>query len=178
MSLRSTIKIVLIPLVLAVLVTLGYSQQAIKIGVVNSQDVLERSAEGKRVMGQIQDKDKQNQDRLGAIDEEIRNLETRINTQRLTLTNEAMMQLSSDLDKRRTERKRFAEDSLRDMQDFTGRLFQRVQNELLPIIEQLGKDKNLDIIFDLARSGAIYFNPTIDITQEVITRYDASKASR
>jgi outer membrane protein len=178
MSLRSTNKVVLIPLVLAVLVTLGYSQQAIKVGVVNSQDVLERSAEGKRVMAQIQDKDKQNQDRLGSIDEEIRNLETRINTQRLTLTNEAMMQLSSDLEKKRTERKRFAEDSLREMQEFTGRLFQRVQTELLPIIEQLGKDKNLDVIFDLARSGAIYFNPTIDLTQEVITRYDASKASR
>lgn len=178
MNLRSTGKIVWIPFVLAILVTFGYSQQAIKVGVVNSQDVLEQSAEGKRVMAQIQDKDKQNQDRLSSIDEEIRSLETRINTQRLTLTNEAMMQLSSDLDKKRTERKRFAEDSLREMQEFTTRLFQRVQNELLPIIEQLGKDKNLDIIFDLARSGAIYFNPTIDITQDVITRYNASKASR
>ncbi|MGB3861657.1 MAG: OmpH family outer membrane protein [Candidatus Aminicenantaceae bacterium] len=178
MSLRSTSKVVFIPLVLAVLVTLGYSQQAIKIGVVNSQDVLERSAEGKRVMAQIQDKDKQNQDRLGTLDDEIRNLETRINTQRLTLTNEAMLQLSSDLDKKRTARKRFGEDSLREMQEFTGRLFQRIQTELLPIIEQVGKDKSLDVIFDLARSGAIYFNPTIDLTQEVITRYDASKASR
>lgn len=178
MSLRSTSKIVLIPLVLAILVTLGYSQQAIKIGVVNSQDVLEKSAEGKRVMAQIQDMDKQNQSRLNTLDEDIRNLETRINTQRLTLTNEAMMQLSSDLEKKRTERKRFAEDSLREMQEFTGRLFQRVQTELLPIIEQVGKEKNLDIILDLARSGAIYFNPTIDLTQEVITKYDASKASR
>jgi Skp family chaperone for outer membrane proteins len=178
MNLRSTSKIVLIPLVLAILVTLGYSQQAVKIGVVNSQDVLEKSAEGKRVMAQIQDKDKQNQSRLGTLDEDIRNLETRINTQRLTLTNEAMMQLSSDLEKKRTERKRFAEDSLREMQEFTGRLFQRVQTELLPIIEQVGKEKSLDIILDLARSGAIYFNPTIDLTQEVITKYDASKASR
>ena len=178
MSLRSTKKIVLIPLVLAVLVTLGYSQQAVKFGVVNSQDVLERSAEGKRVMAQIQEKDKQNNAQLNALDDEIRNLETRINTQRLTLTNEAMMQLSSDLERKRTDRKRLAEDSLREMQEFTGKLFQRIQNELLPIIEQVGKDKNLDIIFDLARSGAIYFNPMIDLTQEVITRYDASKASR
>jgi Skp family chaperone for outer membrane proteins len=178
MNLRSRGKIVLVPLVLAILVTLGYSQQAIKVGVVNSQDVLERSAEGKRVMAQIQDMDKQNNARLNALDDEIRNLETRLNTQRLTLTQEAMLQLSSDLDKKRTERKRMAEDSLREMQEFTGKLFQRIQNELLPIIEQLGKDKNLDIIFDLARSGAIYFNPTIEITQEVITRYDASKASR
>lgn len=178
MSLRSTSKIIFIPLVLAVLVTFGYSQQAIKIGVVNSQDVLESSAEGKRVMAQIQEKDKQNQGRLNTLDEEIRGLETRINTQRLTLTNEAMLQLSSDLEKKRTERKRFGEDSLREMQEFTGRLFQRIQTELLPIIEQVGKDKGLDIIFDLARSGAIYFNPIVDLTQEIITRYDASKASR
>ncbi len=178
MSLRSTSKIIFIPLVLAVLVTLGYSQQAIKIGVVNSQDVLEKSAEGKRVMAQIQEKDKQTQGRLGTLDDEIRSLETRINTQRLTLTNEAMLQLSSDLEKKRTERKRFGEDSLREMQEFTGRLFQRIQTELLPIIEQVGKDKSLDIIFDLARSGAIYFNPIVDLTQEVITRYDASKIAR
>jgi Skp family chaperone for outer membrane proteins len=56
------------------------------------------------------------------------------------------------------------------------RLFARLQNEVRPIIAQLGKEKNLEIIFDLNNSGAIYFNPTIDLTAEVIVRYDASKA--
>jgi Skp family chaperone for outer membrane proteins len=175
---RSRSKGIFITLCLVILVSTGLAQQQIKVGVVNSQEVLEKSAEGKRVMAQIQDKDKKNQDSLAKLDEEIRNLETRINTQRLTLTQEALINMSSDLDKKRTDRKRFAEDSLREMQAFTQRLFQRVQNELLPIIEQLGKDRGLDIIFDLARSGAIYFNPTIDMTQEVITRYDASKAAK
>ena len=175
---RSRSKGFVITLFVVLLASAGLAQQAIKVGVVNSQEVLEKSAEGKRVMAQIQDKDKKNQDSLAKLDEEIRNLETRINTQRLTLTQEALINMSSDLDKKRTDRKRFAEDSLREMQAFTQRLFQRVQNELLPIIEQLGKDRGLDIIFDLARSGAIYFNPTIDLTQEVITRYDASKAAK
>ena len=40
----------------------------------------------------------------------------------------------------------------------------------------MGKENGLDIIFDLGKSGAIYFSPTVDITAEVITRYDASKA--
>ena len=156
----------------------GFVQAQGKIGVVNSQEVLEKSAEGKRVMAQIQDRDKKNQDAIAKLDEDIRNLETRINTQRLTLTQEALMNMSSDLEKKRTERKRFAEDSLREMQEFTARLFQRVQNELLPIIEQIGKDKGMDLIFDLARSGAIYFNPLVDMTQDVISRYDASKPAK
>ena len=175
---RSRSKGLFITLFVVMLVSAGLAQQQIKVGVVNSQEVLEKSAEGKRVMAQIQEKDKKNQDSLAKLDEEIRGLETRINTQRLTLTQEALINMSSDLEKKRTDRKRFAEDSLREMQAFTQRLFQRVQNELLPIIEQLGKDNGLDVIFDLARSGAIYFNPTINMTQEVITRYDASKAAK
>ena len=175
---RSTSKGFLIALTLLVLVSLGLSQQTYKVGIVNSQGVLEQSTEGKRIMAQLQEKDKNNQGQLTKLDDNIRNLETKLNTQRLTLTQEALINLNSDLEKKRTDRKRFAEDSLREMNDLTGRLFQRIQGELLPIIEQVGKERNLDIIFDLARSGAIYFNPTIDITKEVITRYDASKSSK
>jgi len=178
MILRSTKKGFLTTLALVVLVTFGFAQQAIKIGVVNSQNVLERSAEGKRIMAQLQDKDKNNQSEITKMDEEIRQKETKLNTQRLTLTQEALMNLNSDLERLRTQRKRFAEDTLRDMNELTARLFQRIQAELLPIIEQVGKEKNLDVIFDLARSGAIYFNPTIDLTDEVIRKYDASKASK
>jgi len=172
----STCIILTLILFMGTLFSLGFAQQ-IKIGVVNSQEVLEKSSEGKKAIGQLEEKRKSNQDRLGNMDEEIRKLETKLNTQRLTLTNEAILQLSSDIEKKRTERKRFAEDSLREMQDMQLRLFNRVQGELIPIIEQIGKEKNLDLILDLANSGAIYFNPVIDLTTEVIRRYDASKAS-
>ena len=48
----------------------------------------------------------------------------------------------------------------------------------MPIIEQIGKEMNLEIIFDLAaaRGGVIYVNPMVDLTAELIKRYDASKA--
>jgi len=36
----------------------------------------------------------------------------------------------------------------------------------------------MEIILDLASSGAIYFNPAIDLTEEVIKRYDASKSQQ
>jgi len=173
---RSTNKGLLILLMMFVLVSAGFAQQ--KVGVVNSQEVLEKSVEGKKIMNRLQQKDKENQTRLAKFDEEIRKLETKLSTQRLTLTNEAMTQLSSDLERNRTERKRFGEDSLRDMQELTQRLFQRIQTELMPIIEAVGKEKNLEVVLDLARSGLIYFNPAVSITDDVIQRYDASKAGK
>lgn len=173
---RSITNGIVLTLMLAALVSMGYAQADIKVGVVNSQEVLEKSAEGKRVMAQLEERNTKSQNELARMDEEIRKLQTRLNTQRLTLTQEALAQLSSDIERKQTERKRYGEDQYREMQELTGRLFQRVQDELLPIIEQLGKEKNLEIIFDLFKSGAIYFSPTIDLTQEVIKRYDASKA--
>lgn len=175
---RSTNIILLVGFFIIILFSMGYAQQTTKIGVVNANEVLEKSAEGKRVIAQLEDKNKKNQNDIAKLDDEIRNLQTKLNTQRLTLTQEAMMNLNSDIERKQTQRKRFAEDSIREMNDLSTRLFQKVQNELIPIIQQIGKDMNFDVIFDLSQSGTLYFNPTINLTEEVIKRYDASKAAK
>jgi Skp family chaperone for outer membrane proteins len=174
---RSTSKIILLILCAAGLVSLGYAQQPMKVGVVNSMDVLAKSQEGKKVTAQIEAKNKTLQEDLARLDEKIRELETKLNTQSLTLSQEAANNLMSDLDKRRTERTRFVEDSRREMSDLQARLFQKLQNELRPIIEQIGKEQNLDLIFDVGNSGIIYFSPAVDLTAEVIKKYDASKTN-
>jgi outer membrane protein len=177
MARRSASKVLLLILCAVGLISISYAQQPMKVGVVNSQDVLMKSQEGKKVTSQIEAKNKTVQDDLARIDERIRELETKLNTQSLTLSQEALNNLMSDLDKRRTERTRFVEDSRREMSDLQARLFQRLQNELRPIIEQLGKEMNLDLIFDVGNSGIIYFSPAVDLTAEVIKRYDASKTN-
>jgi len=175
---RSSTKIILLALLFTSLVFTGFAQESGKIGIVNSNEVIQRSTEGKTVMAQLQEKDKSNSSRISSMDEKIRELETKLDTQRLTLTQESILQLTSELERKRTERKRFAEDSLRELQELRYRLFAKVQDEVMPIIEGLGKERNLEIIFDLASSGTVYFNPTVDLTEEVIKRYNASKAAK
>lgn len=173
---RSTGEILLLVLFVVAVVSLGFTQQDVRIGVVDSARVLERSAEGKRIVAQLEDFNNASQQKLSKMDDDIRALESKLSTQRLTLTNEALMNLSSDVERKRTERKRVAEDSFREFQELRDRLFSRLQNEVRPIIAEIGKEKNLEIVFDLNNSGAIYYDPTIDVTDEVIKRYDASKA--
>jgi outer membrane protein len=175
---RSVSKITFLALGMAILVTSSFAQQTIRVGAVNSAEVLQKSIEGKNILGRLEEKNKADQAKLANMDEDIRQMENKITTQRLTLTNEALMNMSSDLEKKRTDRKRFAEDSSREFDELRGRLFDRLQSEVMPIIEQMGKEMNLEIIFDAApgRSGIIYVSPTVDLTAEVIKRYDASKA--
>jgi outer membrane protein len=174
---RRTVHLLVLAVFALSFVSAGFAQQAGKFGVINSQVVLEKSAEGKRVITQLQDRDKKSQGDLGRLDNEIKALETKLSTQRLTLTEEAALQINSDLEKKRTDQKRLSEDAVRELQELQYRLFNKVQGELIPIIEGLGKEKGMDVIFDLAKSGAVYVNPVIDVTDEIIRRYDASKAA-
>lgn len=173
---RGTGQILILALFVAAIVSQGLAQENIRIGVVNSLVVLERSTEGKRIVAQLEEKNKVNQQRIARLDDEIRQLETKLNTQRLTLTDEALMNLSSDIERKRTDRKRYAEDSFREFQELRNRLFAKLQAEVKPIIDQLGKEMGLEIVFDLNNSGTIYFDSKIELTEEVIKRYDASKA--
>lgn len=175
MKMRGTTKIVLFIFLFTVFVFQGFSQQVYKIAVINAQKTLEDSAEGKKAFAQLRERNDKIKRELERIDGEIQALETRYNTQRLTMSDEALMQLSSDLDRKRTERKRYEEDSTRDFQRLQFNLTQKIRNEVVPIIHQVAKEKGFDIVFDAIGSGVVYWNPAIDITSEVIRRYDESK---
>lgn len=175
---RSANKIIVLALFFVAILSTSFAQESSRVGIVNPMQVMEQSVEGKSILARLEKKSKENQDKLVKMDDRIRDLETRINTQRLTLTQESLMNMSSDLERMRTDRKRFAEDSYREFTQLRDRLFNKVKTELIPIIEEIGKEKNMVAIFDLTTSGVIYYLPTIDLTEELIKKYDASKTSK
>ncbi|HNQ80502.1 MAG: OmpH family outer membrane protein [Acidobacteriota bacterium] len=172
---KSVIAAALAVLCLGAAANLSFAQG--KIGVLDSQQVLERSAEGKKVIARLQESEKKNTAAVTALDDQIRQIQTKLNTGRLTMTDEAALQLQADLERKTTERKRVAEDAVAGMQELSNRLFMKLQSELMPIVQAVGKEKGLDIIFDVQKSGAVYWAPAVDVTEDIIKRYDASKAS-
>ncbi len=148
-----------------------------KIGMINSQEVLEKSAEGKKAIAQIQAADKRYTDQITSLDDQIKQLQNRLQAQRLTLTAEAAAGIQADIQKKQTDRQRSVEDASQAMQQLQGNLLSKIQADLMPLVEKLRADKNLDMIFDLTKSGTVYFNPALDLTAELIQRYDASKAA-
>jgi outer membrane protein len=153
------------------------AQEAPKLGAMDSQQILDRSTEGKKAVAELQAANKKYTDDLARLDDQIKQLQSRLTTQRLTLTAEAAAGLQSDIQRKQTERQRAAEDASRAMQELQVRTLERIQNELIPLIEQARKDLGLDLIFDITKGGVVYFNPALDITDELIRRYDATKAA-
>lgn len=165
--------------ILAVLAVAGasYAQQTSKIAIINSQKAFETSIEGKKALAQLQDLDTKIKADIQKQDDAIRLLENRLNTGRLTMTNDALMALQADIDKKTTERKRYEEDKTREANALTTKLIQNVRVEMVAVIEALAKERGLDLVLDAATSGVVTAAPAIDITDEVVSRYNQSKTA-
>ena len=167
----------LVILFILVIAGASYAQQATKIAIINSSKAFETSVEGKKIIGQMQDRENKIKNDLQKLDDSIRLLENKLSTGRLTMTQDALLGIQADIDKKTTERKRYEEDAARDAQQFSANLIQKIRGEMVTIIENLAKERGFELVLDLGTSGVVTFNPTIDVTDEVIRRYDQSKTA-
>ena len=163
--------------VILVLAGASYAQQLSKVAIINSQKAFETSAEGKKALAQMQDRDTKIKNDIQKLDDAIRLLENKLSTGRLTMTTEALAGIQSDIEKKSTERKRYEEDATRDGQAFANNLIAKIRAEMVTIIENLAKERGLELVLDTATSGVVTANPAIDITDEVVRRYDQSKSA-
>ena len=158
--------------------SLGSVQQTSNVDVIDSQKTFQSSTAGKNAMSQLQAKEQNIKTGLLRLDSQIQELETKLNIQKFTLKDEARQRIIFNLEKLKTERKRFEEDSAKEYQTLQFQLFSKVNSEVIPIIGNVAKEKGYAIVFDLSASGVVYFDQTFNITEEVIKRYNASKAAK
>lgn len=161
---------------LTVFTKTGFSEQVNSVAVIDPVRALETSAEGQKTVAQLQAKQQSIRDELNQIDNDVQGIENRLKTQRLTLTQETQQKLAMDLDQLQTRRKRVEEDSIKDYQRLEFQLINRFKQEVLPIIETVAKEKGFSLVLELSITGVAYFDQTIDITEEVVKRYNASKS--
>jgi Skp family chaperone for outer membrane proteins len=155
-----------------------YAQSSLKVAIINSQKAFDRSAEGKKAVAILQEKEDQNKAELKKMDEELKTLKDRLASQKLTLNQEALTQLQLEIDKKEADKQKLEQESSGDYEQFKSQLIKRIRDEMLAVVDNLVKEGGYDLVFDLSTSGLIHFNPAFDITDEVIKRYDASKVTK
>jgi Skp family chaperone for outer membrane proteins len=55
----------------------------------------------------------------------------------------------------------------------------RLGNKIAPVVQQFAKDNSFSIVVDSSNqnSQVVYFDPAIDVTDEIIKKVDASQAA-
>ena len=69
----------------------------------------------------------------------------------------------------------FQQDANTELQELQNQLQAEFQEKLNPVLEQVATEKGLHMLIDIANSGAVWANSGLDLTAEVIRRFDAAR---
>jgi Skp family chaperone for outer membrane proteins len=94
------------------------------------------------------------------------------------ISDQARGQLEKDIDKANRELQYAQSEAQSEQQQLTNDLQNEFQRRLGPVIEAVAKEKGLHYVISIRDAGAIWWHPALDISAEVIKRFDASAGAK
>ena len=148
---------------------------ALRMAFLDLQRIAAESNEGKAASGRVQ---ALTQKKGAELQEKTKALQS--NQQKLqqggsVLNDAARAQTQKEIDRLTVEIDRFQEDANAEVQEMQQQLQAEFQEKLRPIVDGLVKELAIGLLFSAGDAGAIYVDPSLDITPEVIKRFDSAK---
>ncbi len=131
------------------------------------------SNEGKAASGKVQ---ALTQKKSAELAEKTKALQA--NQQKLqggsVLNDAARAQTQKEIDRLTVEIDRFQQDANAEVQEMQQQLQAEFQEKLRPVVDAMIKELAIGLLFSASDAGAIYMDPSLDITPEVIKRFDST----
>ena len=149
---------------------------ALKIGVVDLEQAISSTEEGKAAREEFNRKSREAEAKLKPMYERYQALEEELKGKKFVLSDDALYQKQLDLAEMRNEiqaKMREMEGQLQvDQRRLEGPLMQKLQE----IIGDLGKSQGFTLIIRRGAPGMLYTREQLDITDLVIERYNKKKS--
>jgi len=168
--------VVILGALLAILVGGQAGAQANRIGVVDVQKVLVRSAAGLAAREQLEKEKASMQREVDQRQGEIEKLREELEKKALLLSPEVKKEREETLQRRVRDLRRLVDDFQKDLDKKEQEITQRILQEVAKLIERHGKEKGYLLILEKRSAGVIHADGDADLTDEVIKLYDQEKA--
>jgi len=146
-----------------------------RVAVIDVNKVLTQSAAGKAAYDKLKKMQEDRVEKAKTMDEELRKLDAEINTKRISLSEDKLADLQKQLADKRISMQRYAQDADREIGEARDRELQALEAKIKPVIDAIGKEMGLAAIFNKFESGLVYASDAIDITDTVVTRFNAAQ---
>lgn len=152
-------------------VSTSFGADVAKIGVVEFQRLFENSDAGKEIKSQITAQGKKMEAELKEKGTEIEEMKNRLEREALVMSKEMREEKEREFRIKVNDIKTLQNKYELELQGIQKKLMGGLQSETLVIIDEIGKSGGYLIIMD--KRGVLYSPSTIDITDEVIKKYNA-----
>jgi outer membrane protein len=161
---------------LAMLAGAGAAQadaQALKLGYVNSQQILATSSEAAAAEQRFNEEMQGYQTEIERLENELTGMQQRLQQQQLTLSPEARANREAQIQQRLTEYQTRTQQLQQQADQRRAELVQPVVDKITAIIETIREEGQYHLILDVAAGSIIAADSTLDLTPEVMRRLSA-----
>ena len=148
-----------------------------RVAVVDVQKVLAQSAAGKAAFEKLKKMQEDRIEKAKQMDEELRKLDADLNTKKLSLSEDKISELQKQIADKRIAMQRYAQDADREVGEARDRELAALQTKIEPVLNALGKEMGLALIFNKFESGLVYAADAVDITDTLVKRFNEAVPS-
>jgi outer membrane protein len=145
---------------------------AVKIGYIDVQRVLARSAAGVAAREQLEKERATIQRDMDGRRQELEKLRDEIEKKGAFVTADARREKQEQFERKRRDAARAADDYQKELEKKEGQLLQKVLQDVGGVIEKVGKEKNYYMIVEKRNAGVLYAATDADLTDEIIRAFD------
>ena len=163
---------IIICFVLCLFVSSTYAADVAKIGLIDFQKILTTSNAGKEAQKKIAAKGQKLQADLKAKGDAIEQEKANYERESTVMTNEARADKERELKIKALD---FQDLETKYKSDFTAynkELVNQFKADVLNVVDQIGKKEGFLLILEKSEGGVVYAPSTIDITDQVIQKYN------
>ena len=150
----------------------------VKYGFVNVQRIASESAEGKAATTQVQALNNKKVEELNARNKQLQASQQKLESGGSVMNPTALAQLQKEIERQQVDIQRFTEDAQQEVTQLQQQLQDEFQRKLTPVIAQVASERQLHMMFSVVDSGLVWGDPALDLTPEIIKRFDAAAPAR
>lgn len=156
----------------------AYNVDAQKIGLVNLQKALDESIAGKKAVEDMRKIFEAKQKVIESKKADLRQMQQEINSQSSLLSEEAKKEKLTLYQQEMKKLQRLVQDSNEELKRKENELVGEIAKELRDVVKRLGKELGYDLILEYQESGVLYKSETVDLTKQVIERYNNEQKAK
>ena len=159
---------------LVVFVALPAAAQA-NLAVIDVQRVVTESDPGKEAIQKLKTLSDAKVAEGQTLQQNLAALQEQFNKQRFTVSEERLAEMNKELEDGSIAIRRFEDDAKRELEEARRRELGGLEQKILPIINEIGQERGYTLIFNKFQSGLVYADEAVDITDDVIRRFNTSQ---
>jgi outer membrane protein len=145
-----------------------------KVGVINIQEAIGSTGEGKKAMADLQKKFQPKQQELQRLQQDIQAITDQLQKQSATLSDDEQRRLNRELEDKQKLLKRSTEDLNADAGADRDEAIRRIGQKMVRLISEYAQQNGYTLVVDAAQIPVYYASKNIDLTEEMVKRYDAA----